>query len=74
MEISEKNGSEIRSCKVILNNSAHWWPVSRISFFEVGSPNTIPNKFKLSKELPENSIVFPRKKVAATCKKEHKLF
>ena len=63
VEISKKNGSEIRSCKVILKNSAHWWPVSRISFFEVGSPETIPNKFKLSKELPDNNLVFPRKKL-----------
>ena len=63
VDVSKKDGSEIRSCKVILKNSAKWWPVSKISFFEVGSPHTIPNKFKLNKELPEKNIVFSRKKL-----------
>ncbi len=63
VDVSKKDGSEIRSCKVILKNSAKWWPVSKISFFEVGSPDTIPNKFKLIEELPEKDIVFSRKKL-----------
>ena len=63
VDVSKKDGSEIRSCKVILKNSAKWWPVSKISFFEVGSPDTIPNKFNFTKELPEKDIVFSRKRL-----------
>ena len=70
VEISGKNCAEVRSCKIILNNTSHWWPVSRISFFEVGSPNTIPSKFKFSKEKSENSIVFPRRKLQRLAKKD----
>ena len=46
VEVSKDNGEPIRSCKVILNREAKWWPSNRISFFEVGSPNTLPMKFQ----------------------------
>ena len=70
VEISGKNCAEVRSCKVILNNTTNWWPVSRISFFEVGSPETIPSKFQLSKGALENNIVFPRSKLHRLAKKD----
>jgi len=72
VDISKKDGSEIRSCKVILKNSANWWPVSKISFFEVGCPETIPKKFKVAKELSENNIVFPREKLQRLAKQNIK--
>ena len=71
VEVSKKDGSAIRY-KVILNNSANWWPVSKISFFEVGSPGTIPKKFKVTKELSENNIVFPREKLQRLAKQNIK--
>ena len=45
VDIDKKDGSEIRSCKIILKHHAKWWPVSKIAFFEVGSPDTVPEKF-----------------------------
>ena len=63
VDIDKKDGSEIRSCKIILKQHAKWWPVSKIAFFEVGSPDTVPEKLKIVKKLPENNIVFPRKKL-----------
>ena len=69
VDINNKNGSEIRSCKIILKDTAHWWPVSKISFFEVGSPLTLPSKFELNKELPDNNILFPRKKLDRAAKR-----
>ena len=72
VEISKTDGSEIRSCKVILKNSTKWWPVSRISFFEVGSPETLPKKFRVDTELPEKHIVFPRQRLERMAKQNIK--
>ena len=32
VDVDKNDGSEIRSCKIILKNHAKWWPVSKISF------------------------------------------
>ena len=71
VDTDKKDGSEIRSCKVILKNQAKWWPVSKIAFFEVGSPETIPKKFKIT-NLPTDNIVFPRKKLERLAKQNVK--
>ena len=52
-------GSEIRQVKVILNKTTSWRPVSKVSFFEIGSPQTLPDKF-VFKESPDKHLVFPR--------------
>ena len=57
---------------MILKNSAKWWPVSKISFFEVGSPDTLPKKFRIDKELPEKHIVFPRQRLQRMAKQNIK--
>ena len=72
VDIDKKDGSEIRSCKVILKSTAKWWPVSRISFFEVGSPDSIPEKFNLDNKLPRKNIVFSRKKLDRLAKQNIK--
>ena len=72
VDIDKKDGSEIRSCKIILKNSANWWPVSRIAFFEVGSPDSIPKKFNPKIKLPDKNIVFSRKKLERLAKKNIK--
>ena len=72
VDIDKKDGSEIRSCKVILKCTAKWWPVSRISFFEVGSPESIPDKFNPKIKLPDKNIVFPRKKLERLAKQNIK--
>ena len=72
VEVDKKDGSEIRSCKIILKSTAKWWPVSRISFFEVGSPDTIPDKFNLDNKLPQKNVVFSRKKLERLAKQNIK--
>ena len=71
VEVSKSDGSDIRSCKVILKNTTKWWPVSKISFFEVGSPETIPSKFKIDKKSSENNVLFPRKKLERLAKNKN---
>ena len=71
VEVSKSDGSDIRSCKVILKNTTKWWPVSKISFFEVGSPETIPSKFKVDKKSSENNILFPRRKLDRLAKNKN---
>ena len=71
VEVSKTDGSDIRSCKVILKDTTKWWPVSKISFFEVGSPESIPNKFKTEKKLSDNNVLFPRKKLERLAKNKN---
>merc|ERR1711989_4918 len=71
VEVSKSDGSDIRSCKVILKNTTKWWPVSKKSFFEVGSPETIPSKFKVDKKSSENNILFPRRKLDRLAKNKN---
>ena len=60
LEVDKSKGSEIRSCRVILDTTSKWWPVSKISFFEVGCEQSLPKKFKLKKVLPDKNLIFPR--------------
>ena len=69
VDVSKTDGSEIRSCKIILKNSTKWWPVSKISFFEVGAPETIPKKFQMDSKLPDKNLMFPRERLNRMAKK-----
>ena len=71
VEVSKTDRSDIRSCKVILKDTTKWWPVSKISFFEVGSPESIPSKFKIDKKSSENNVLFPRKKLERLAKNKN---
>ena len=68
VEVSKNNGEPIRSCKVILNREAKWWPLNKISFFEVASPNTLPSKFQTAAKTTGKNMVFPRKKLSRLAK------
>ena len=72
LELSKTDGSEIRSVKILLKKSAKWWPVSKVSFFEVGSPETLPEKFDVNKKMSDKNIVFPREKLNRLAKKNVK--
>jgi len=72
IDLSKKDGSEIRSVKILLKNSAHWWPVSKVSFFEVGSPESLPAKFDVNRKMSDKNIVFPREKLNRLAKKNVK--
>ena len=71
VEVSKTDGSDIRSCRVILKDTSKWWSVSKISFFAVGSPESIPNKFKAEKKLSDNNVLFPRKKLERLAKNKN---
>ena len=71
VEVSKTDGSDIRSCRVILKDTSKWWPVSKISCFEVGSPESIPSKFKAEKKLSDNNVLFPRKKLERLAKNKN---
>ena len=71
VEISKNYGSNIQSCRVILKDTSRWWLVSKISFFEVGSPQSILSKFKAEKKLSDNNVLFPRKKLERLAKNKN---
>ena len=61
VDVVKSGDKKVRAVKVIhgINREATWWPIRKVSFLEVGDPNTVPNKFS-------------EKNIPRACKYSHK--